>query len=86
MNAVKFDTTVDEAIARAVPALRPLLGKHIEVIALDLGQVANDPEPRRKISFDELLALRLDPPPGVGPQSVEDIKRAIAAGALDGNA
>ena len=35
MNAIKIDTMISEAIARAIPALRPLLGKHVELIALD---------------------------------------------------
>ena len=30
MNGIKIDTMVDEAVARAIPALRPLLGKQVE--------------------------------------------------------
>jgi hypothetical protein len=29
MNAIKVDTTVDQALADAVPELRPLIGKRI---------------------------------------------------------
>jgi hypothetical protein len=79
MNAIKVDTTIDEAVARAIPALRPLLGKHVELIALD---AASPPTPERKLTVDELLASRVKLPPGVGPLSLEDIERAIAEGAL----
>ena len=36
----------------------------------------------RKLTVDELLALRIKLPPGVGPLSPEAIERAIAEGAL----
>ena len=70
---------IDEAAARAIPALRPLLGKHVELIALDASPV---PLTERKLTVDELLALRIKLPPGVGPLSPEAIERAIAEGAL----
>lgn len=79
MNAIKVDTTIDEAIARAIPALRPLLGKHVELIALE---AAAAPVPERKLTVDELLASRIKLPSGVGPLSLEDMERAIAEGAL----
>ena len=79
MNAIKVDTTIDEAVARAIPALRPLLGKHVELIALE---AAPAPAPERKLTVDELLASRIKLPPGVVPLSLEDMERAIAEGAL----
>jgi hypothetical protein len=79
MNAIKIDTTIDEAVARAIPALRPLLGKHVELIALD---AAPAPTPEPKLTVDELLASRIKLAPGVGPLSLEDMERAIAEGAL----
>ena len=79
MNAIKVDTTIDEAVARAIPALRPLLGKHVELIALDAAPI---PAPERKLTVDELLASRIKLPPGIGPLSLEDMERAIAEGAL----
>ncbi len=84
MNAIKFETTVDEATARVIPALRPLLGKRVELIAL---QTDGEPTeaPGRKLTLDELLALRVDAPPGAPPLTEEDIQRAIIEGALDGN-
>lgn len=77
MNAIKVDTTIDKAVAGAIPALRPLLGKHVEIIALEAA-----PEPERKLTVDELLASRIKLPPGVGPLSLEDMEQAIAEGAL----
>ena len=85
MDAVRFDTTVDEALAQAAPALRPLMGKHVEVIALDLGRAAQAPELRRKITFDEFLALRVERPKGSPPVTLADMEEAIRIGAVDGN-
>lgn len=79
MNAIKVDTTIDEAVARAIPALRPLLGKHVELIALD---AAPAPAPERKLTIDELLASRIKLPSGIGTLSLEDMEQAIAEGAL----
>jgi hypothetical protein len=79
MKAIKVDTTIDEAVARAIPALRPLLGKRVELIALDAAPaLVSD----RALSVDELMASRIKLPPGVGPLSLEDMERAIAEGAL----
>lgn len=80
MNAIKVETTIDEAVVRAIPALRPLLGRHVELIALD---AASTPAPEHKLTVDELLASRIKLPPGVGPLSLEDMERAIAEGAAD---
>ncbi len=79
MDAIKVDTTVDEAVARAIPALRPLLGKRVELIVLDTGST---PASERAVTVDELLASRIKLPQGVGPLSLEDMERAIAEGAL----
>jgi hypothetical protein len=68
VNAIRIDTTIDEAVARAIPALRPLLGKHVELIALD---AAPPPALERKLTVDELLASRVKLPAGVGPLSLE---------------
>jgi hypothetical protein len=79
MQAIKVDTTVNEAVAQAIPALRPLLGRQVELIALD-AMPASPPEPR--LTVDELLRSRIKLPPGTGPLTQEDIDRAIAEGAL----
>lgn len=85
MNAVKLDTTVDEALAEAAPELRPLLGKRVLLIAVE---AAEDPpqQPGERLSLDDLIAHRIVPPAGTPPLTDEAIERAIAAGAIDGNA
>ena len=82
MNAIKVETTVDEATVRAIPALRPLLGKRVELIALATEDAT---APERRLSVEELLARRVDAPPGSRPLSEEDIQRAIIEGALGGD-
>lgn len=79
MNAIKIETMIDEATVLAIPALRPLLGRHVELIALDAAPV---PSTEPKLAVAELLASRIKLPPGVGPLSQEVIERAIAHGAL----
>ena len=80
MNAIRVDTTIDETLARAVPALRPLLGRRVELIALDEAPATGAPRPR--LTVDELLASRVELPAGVGPISLDDMERAIVEGAL----
>lgn len=79
VNAIKVETTIDEAAAKAIPALRPLLGKRVELIVLQ-AEGGSVPPPR-----DELLARRIDAPPGAPPLTDDDIQRAIVQGALGGN-
>ncbi len=77
MNAIKIDTTISEAVARAIPALRPLLGKRVELIALDAA-----PPQEHLLTVDEFLAARIELPAGTSPISLEDMEQAIAEGAL----
>jgi hypothetical protein len=79
MNAIRINTTINEAVAQAIPGLRPFLGRHVELLALDEAPV---PQPERKLSIDELLGSRIKLPPGFGPVSLEDMEKAIAEGAL----
>lgn len=80
MNAIRVETTVDEATARVVPALRPLLGKQVELIALE-AEVRPSAGPA-SLSVDDLLAHRVDAPPGTKPLSQNDIDCAIALGSF----
>jgi hypothetical protein len=57
-----------------MPALRPLLGQRVELIALQTEP--NQPAPRKRITLDEFLNHRLAPPPGVS-LSLQDMERAI---------
>ncbi len=77
MNTIKIDTVMDEAVAKAIPALRPLLGRHVEFIALDAA-----PPRERELIVDEFLAARMTLPTGARPISLEDMECAIAEGAL----
>jgi hypothetical protein len=77
MYAIKIDTTIDEAVARALPALRSLLGRHVELIVLETA-----PQRPRALSVDEFLAARIKLPPGAAPVSLEDMEKAVADGAL----
>lgn len=80
MNAIRIDATINEAVAREIPALRPLLGRRVELIVLEEAEVAPS-VPRRKVTTEELLASRIKLPPGVGPITLEDIERGIIEGA-----
>lgn len=84
MNAIRIQKTVDEATAKAIPELRPLLGERIELIALQ-AEPTTTASTEHKLTVDELFALRVQAPPGTPPLSDEDIQRAIIEGALDGN-
>lgn len=79
MNAIRVDTTIDEAMAQACPAFRPLLGKRVELIALEAAPVE---APRRKLTLEEFRASRLKRPQGVAPVTLEDMERALVEGAL----
>ena len=64
MNAIKFEATIDEEAVRAIPALRPFLGKQIELIALDS---KSRPDQDHTLTVDDLLSARLELPGDVGP-------------------
>jgi hypothetical protein len=78
MNAIKVETIVNEAMAQAIPALRPLLGQRVEVIALQ-----TERPPTKRITLDEFLTHRLVPPHGVR-LSLEDMESAIEKSAAGG--
>ena len=72
MNAIRLETTVDEAVAGAMPKLRPMLGRRVEVIALESEAASS-----QRITFDEFLATRLRRPADVAPVTLEDMELAI---------
>ena len=77
--------SIDEILAtiRRLPLQerRRLIGQAANEAAEDTPKPAAVAEPARTPSVDELLAVRLTPPPGVGPVSLQDMDRAIAEGA-----
>jgi len=82
VNAIKVQTTVDDATAAAIPAFRPLLGKRVELIALQ-AEAESAKVSEGKLTLDELLARRIDAPTGTAPLTDDDIQRAIITGALE---
>ena len=74
MNAIKIETTVDEPAARAFPALRPFVGKHVEMIVLE-----TPGPPIKDLELEDLVPIK--PAEGVGPVLLEDMARAIVEGA-----
>jgi hypothetical protein len=78
MPAIRLQATIDEAVASAIPGLRPLLGRKVELIAR---QTEREESVEATLTLDELLAEPLTLPPGVGPVSLADMERAIEAGA-----
>lgn len=81
MNAVKFEMTVDEEVADAMPKLRPLLGRRVEVIALETGSSSA----QYTKTLDDFLTHRLRRPADVEPVTLQDMERTIAQGALGGH-
>ena len=79
MNAIKLDTMIDDQVVKALPGLSPLLGRRVELIALETTGPA---APAGKITVDQLLASRVPVHPGSGPLTQEALDRAIAEGAL----
>jgi hypothetical protein len=73
MNAIRIEVLVDEPVALAVPALRPLVGKRVQLTAVETSPA------RKKTSFKDFVPYK--PAPGVGPVSLEDMERAIVEGA-----
>lgn len=82
MSAIKFETTVDETVADVMPQLRPMLGRRVEVIALD---AVRPPATRDRLTLDDFLPHRLKRPADVPTVTLEDMERAIAKGAAGGD-
>ena len=81
MNAIKFETTVDERVAGAMPKLRPMLGRRVAVIAHETVPAATTRSAR---TLDDFLTHRLKRPADVAPVTLKDMERAIVRGALGG--
>ncbi len=73
MQSLRIATTVDEAAAQALPALRPFVGKHVELTVLET------PAPLARLKFEDFMPI--ERPDGVDPVSVEDMEQAIVDGA-----
>ncbi len=93
-QALHIETQVDQALVDAIPALKPLLGHRVQVIALDLEQpgtsggvgapqeVRAEEQRPDKITFEEFLATRPVWPADRPALTLEDIERGIIQGAI----
>ncbi len=75
MNATKFETTIDEPAAKAMPALRPFVGKRVELIVLETTATK-----KKRKTLDDIVPIKLAP--GVGPITLDDMEEGIKEGAL----
>lgn len=82
MRAIRFETTVDENMAGAVPEMRPLLGQRVEVTATTASPSSTAKQSR---TLDDFLAHRLKRPADIEPVTLQDMERAIAEGAMGGD-
>lgn len=83
-QALQVQTLVDQGVVDALPALKPLLGHRVQMIALDI-EPAVSADADTKIGVEEFLAHRLKRPEGMPSISLDDMEQAIAEGTLDGN-
>jgi hypothetical protein len=83
-QALQLQTIVDQGVVDALPALKPLLGHRVQMIALDI-EPAVPVDAGAHIGIDDFLAHRLKRPADVPSISLDDMEKAIKEGALDGN-
>nr|VFJ48250.1 MAG: hypothetical protein BECKDK2373B_GA0170837_10203 [Candidatus Kentron sp. DK] len=81
-QALQTRTVVDDRLAAALPALRPLLGRRVRMSALEISDSAESAA--KKMYFDEFPAFRLKKPEGMASVSLEAMERAIIKGATGG--
>ncbi len=94
-QALQIQTQVDQALVDAIPALKPLLGHRVQVIALDLEQstipagidasqsVGAEAPAEGKLTFDEFLATRPAWPSDRPALTLDEIEEGIRQGAVD---
>lgn len=81
-QALQIKTVINEAIIQMLPELTPLLGHHVQMIALDLEPVQAD-NTEQKTSFDHFLKNRPAWPEGKPAISLKEMDDAIMQGAID---
>ena len=82
MDAVRVNTLIDKGVVTAIPALRPFLGRRVELIALEVEPQPKQQPGKTSIGLDEFLATRPKWPPKHTPITLEEMDQAIAKGAL----
>lgn len=81
MDAVRVNTLIDKGIVTVIPALRPFLGRKVELIALEVESQLK-PQENTSMSLDEFIATRPKWPADRPPITLEEMDQAIAQGAL----
>jgi hypothetical protein len=94
-QALQIQTQVDQAVVDAIPALKPLLGHRVQMIALDLEQSATpggvgpsqvvhtEQQRQGKITLEEFLATRPAWPKDRPPLTLDEMEQGIIQGAID---
>ena len=83
MRAHRLKVTVPESHELTLRLPSDFPTGEVEVIVLEtLGDASQPTSPQPRLTVDELMAARLQRPPGVDPVSLEDIKRAIVEGGV----
>lgn len=81
MDAVRVNTLIDNGIVTVIPALRPFLGRKVELIALEVESQLK-PQENTSMSLDEFIATRPKWPAERPAITLEEMDQAIAQGAL----
>ena len=81
MDAVRVNTLVDNGVVTAIPALRPFLGRKVELIALEAEPQIEQPK-KTSMSLDEFIDTRPKWPADRPTITLEEMEQAITQGAL----
>jgi hypothetical protein len=83
MRAHRIKVTVPESLEVTLRLPSDFPTGEAEVIVLEgAGEASRSVVSQRRLTVDELMAARLQRPPGVAPVSLEDIEQAIVEGTL----
>lgn len=77
-HRVRVEVHEDHEVRVTLPSDFPIGAAEVIVVVAKGGEAS---QTRRRLTVDDLLAARLTPLEGVGPVSLADMDRAIAAGA-----
>ena len=73
MDAVRVNTLVDKSVVTAIPALRPFLGRKVELIALEVEPQTRQQREKTSIGLDEFIATRPKWPTDRAPITLEEM-------------
>lgn len=81
-QALQIKTVINEAMVQMLPELMPLLGHHVQMIALDLEPVQTS-KSQNKISLEQFLKNRPTWPQDKPAITLQEMDDAIMQGAID---